>query len=105
MKQGNRAQLIMKKNLCTDMNVDNKIYFCQIIRYDEKQECIYLVLEKEALTDISLDAIYECSIDSTEDVTVCTGRVRERYNDTFGQVLKFEIKNGFYKINVKSVDK
>lgn len=105
MKQGDYAELTMKKVLCIDSIHDQKIYFCKILRYDVKQECIYLVLENDILTNISLDAIYDCMIQTSEDKTKCSGRVKERYNDEYGQVLKFEIENGFYKINVKSVDK
>lgn len=105
MKQGNRAILRMKKNLCAGGALDEKIFFCSVLMYDSKRECIYLVLEDEMLTKISLDAIYECQITTSEYTEICTGRVRERYYNEFGKILQFEIKNGFYKNNVKSVDK
>ena len=105
MKQGNPAELTMKKTLITSVGLDKKTYFCNVLRYDAKGECIYLVLENNLLTDISLDAIYECTVYTAEHKVICTGRVKERYNNEFGQILKFEIEKGFYKISLKSVDK
>lgn len=113
MKQGSSVELIMKKILRVGTMLDQKTYLCKILMYDIKQECIYLILENGSLPEISLDAIYECMIEQTEEMDlqeqphkmVCTGRVRDRYYDEHGQILKFEIENGFYKINIKSVDK
>ncbi len=105
MKQGTGAKLKMKKNLHKNAVIDQKMYFCKVLRYDAKWECIYLVLENDLLSTLSLDAIYECSIEKTGECIACTGRIRERYANEFGNILKFEIENGFYKINLKSVDK
>ena len=105
MKRGTDAKIKMKKNLCKDVAMDQKVYFCKVLSYDAKQECIFLVLENDLLPALSLDAIYECIIEETEDRIVCTGRIRERYANEFGNILKFEIENGFYKISLKSVDK
>lgn len=105
MMKGNPAELIMKKTLCASAELDKKTYFCNVLRYDAREECIYLVLENTLLPDISLDAIYECIVYTSENKVICTGRVRERYNNEFGQILKFEIEKGFYKISLKSVDK
>lgn len=113
MKQGSHAELSMTKILRVGTILDQKIYLCEILMYDMKQECIYLILENGSLPEISLDAIYECVINQTEDKSlqeqphklVCTGRVIDRYYDEHGQILKFKIENGFYKINIKSVDK
>ncbi len=106
MKPGDQAELIMKKTLCKGMKLDQNTYSCKILRYDSAQECIYLVLEESLLKEISLDAIYECTvIDAQMQQTISTGRVIERYNESDGALLKYKVKNGFYKINVKSVDK
>ena len=105
MKQGSDATLVMKKTLCVSTTLDEKTYFCNVLRYDAKQECIYLVLENDLLPAISLDAIYECTMGETENQVLCTGRIKERYQNKFGKILKFEIENGFYKISLKSVDK
>ena len=108
MEQGDYAELVMKKVLCKDMTFDQKKYLCKIFRYEPLEECIYLILENDSLTDISLDAIYECSIydkTSVGNKTVSSGYIKERFSNKFGKILKFQIKNGFYKISVKSVDK
>ena len=106
MKKGSKAELLMQKMLHADMEVSQKKYFCEILMYDMEQECIYLVLEDDLLSTVSLDAIFECKIkDAEEGQICCTGRVKERYIDENGQILKFKIENGFYKINIKSVDK
>ena len=95
----------MKKVLNANGVVDEKSYDCTVFGYDAKQECIYLVLESDKLPTISLDAIYECRIDEGESLALCTGRVKERYENLWGKTLRFQIENGFYKINLKSVDK
>ncbi|MBQ8559257.1 MAG: hypothetical protein IJ439_04660 [Tyzzerella sp.] len=105
MKPGNDAKLLMKKTLRKGSNLDEKPYLCKVFRYDVKQESIYLVLKNDEVTALSLDAIYECSIRESERDTFCTGRIKERYHNESGKILKFEIENGFYKINLKSVDK
>ena len=105
MKTGDKAKLIMKKALNENIKMDEKVYLCRVLKYETKQECIYLVLENDSLPAISLDAIYECQIQEMKSALVCTGRIRERFYNEFGKILQFEIENGFYKINVKSVDK
>lgn len=106
MRSGNKAELNMRKPLCKGVDMDQKTYLCSILRYDLAKECIYLVLENDSLKEISLDAIYECMIKETEKETImCTGRVIERFHEEKGKIIKFKIENGFYKINVKSVDK
>lgn len=105
MKKGMDAQLRVKKVLSGKEEFDSKTYSCKILWYDAKQECIYLVLERDFLTELSLDCIYECEVADPEEHLVCIGRIRERYNNEFGKILKFEIQNGFYKINLKCVDK
>lgn len=105
MKQGNKAALLMKKVLGSATVLDEKTYDCQVLKYDGKEEWIYFVLENEELPAISLDAIYECRIDDTDNQVLCTGRVKERHENAFGKILKFQIENGFYKISLKSVDK
>ena len=105
MKPGNDAKLLMKKTLRKGGNLDENLYLCKVFRYDVKLESIYLVLENDELTALSLDGIYECRIHEAERDVFCTGRIRERYHSEAGKILKFEIENGFNKINLKSVDK
>ena len=58
---------------------------------------LHVYLEGE-LTDLSLDAEYDCSI-GPEEVS-CQGSVKERYFDREGSRLIFSVENGFYKNNI-----
>lgn len=104
MEKGIKVRLKMKKRLSGEELQDIKVYTGEILRYDKKQECIYLVLEEGALEELSLDSIYQCDL-LDKQPKFCSGRIRERYYDTVGKVLKFEIENGFYKISGNAVDK
>lgn len=101
MKRGDYARLQMKKVLCTDAVLDTNNYVCSVYSYDVQAECIYLVLESGQLSDISLDAIYECQIEEAEQAKISTGRVRQRYRTKYGNLLEFQVENGFYKISIK----
>lgn len=105
MKTGDKAVLTMKKVLLANTKLDEKNYLCQVLRYEPKRECIYLVLENDLLPAISLDAVYECRIQDGEEVRICTGRIKERFYNEYGKIVQLEIENGFYKISLKSVDK
>ena len=105
MKTGDKAVLTMKKVLLANTELDEKNYLCKVLRYEPKQECIYLVLENDLLPAVSLDALYECRIQESEKVLICTGRIKERFYNEYGKILELEIENGFYKISLKSVDK
>lgn len=105
MKYGDKAKLCMKKSILMDGKIDSKLLVCSILQYEPKEECIYLVLENDLLQNISLDSIYECEIEVQNELVSCTGTVKERFYNEYGKILRFQIKNGFYKINVKSVDK
>lgn len=101
MRQGDSAALYMKKLLRAGDALDDDVYSSAVLQYDEKEECIYLRLESGRLTDLSLDAIYECKIQTEKEQLHCTGRIKERYRGVAGKTFKFEIENGFYKINLK----
>ena len=105
MRKGDNVELKMKKVLSMSGILDEHIQICNLLKYDEKQECLYFILQFGELTDLSLDAIYDCAIKSAEEQISCTGRIKERYQGEEGKTVKFEIENGFYKINLKSVDK
>ena len=105
MKYGDKAELCMKKTILMEGIKDTKKIGCSVLKYDSKEECIYLVLENDALQNISLDGVYECKLSTQNELTSCVGTVKERFYNEYGKILKFQIKNGFYKINVKSVDK
>lgn len=101
MRRGDSATLYMKKTLRAGDRLDEGIYSGEVLRYDEKKECIYFRLEPGKLTELSLDAIYECKIETEKERLNCTGRIKERYCGAAGKIFKFEIENGFYKINLK----
>lgn len=105
MKRGDRVELKMEKVLRAQDTKDKATYACTVLEYDAGRESICLLLEAGKLTDISLDAIYSCKIQSEEEQISCTGRICERYYGKAGKIIEFQIKSGFYKINLKSVDK
>lgn len=101
MKKGNHVELHLKKMLCIGAVLNEQTHIATVWEYDEKKECIFLLLETGKLTDLSLDAIYDCKIQTEEGGFSCTGRITERYCGAAGKIFKFEIENGFYKINLK----
>lgn len=105
MYEGKKAELEMKKVLLAGKVLEQKVFQCNILRYNAEQERVYLVLEKDELTNISLDGIYECRIETGKMWLVGEGRIVERYYNEAGKILELQIENGFYKNNIKSVDK
>ena len=104
MKKGDLAKLTLRKTLCKEEIKEKGTHVCSVLQYDGKQECIFLQLQKSLpLERVSLDAIYLCEIESEDGTEACTGRVKERYQDERGNILRFQIENGFYKINIKSL--
>lgn len=99
------VELEMKKTFQADAVPDLKMFRCEVLRYDIARERIYLLLKDGELTDVSLDALYECRIHLKEEKIVSEGGVGERYRDANGKILVFHIENGFYKISINSVDK
>ncbi|MEE1314383.1 MAG: hypothetical protein UHS49_01270 [Faecalimonas sp.] len=105
MRAGDYAKLQMNKMLKAGESLDENQYLCRVLRFDAKKEWIYLSLEQAELPAISLDAIYSCKIRTAEEQLSCTVRVRERYCGAEGKTLVLVLENGFYKINLNSVDK
>ena len=105
MRKGDSVTLNMQKPIRIGASLDVGIYSGVVVRYDEKEEYIYCTLESGKLADLSLDVIYECTIHTDKGQLVCTGRIKERYCGAAGKIFKFEIENGFYKINLNKVDK
>ena len=105
MKTGDKVLLEMKKNLCVGKTTVQMVYGGNVLTYDEQKERLYIELTNTSLENISLDGFYECQIYMREETYSCTGVIEERYCGKQGNTIKFKIKNGFYKINVKSVDK
>ena len=105
MKKVDSVELKMKKALCAGAKIDEHTFVCELLRYDSKRENLYLEVVTFDLTMFSLDAIYECKLQSGLSILECTGRIKERYCQGNKKVIKFEIENGFYKNNIKLVDK
>ncbi len=101
MRQGDIAELKIKKILRIGQLVSEKVYVCELLSYDIQRAELLLVLKNGQLTELSLEAIYECNIQTVDGILVCTGRIRERYCDREGKILKLQVENGFYKINTK----
>ena len=101
MYKGNTAKLTMKQNLIIGAEPDGRQFACEVLDYDE-QECILsLALMTGTLTDLSLNAVYECDIEMEGYGVRCDGVLSERYSANSGQNVKVKIKNGFYKITIK----
>ena len=97
MYEGCRADIRMSRMVLKEGRFDAKVHHCSIITYRPEEECIYLIAEDTDITEVSLDGNYECRISQSEGETACIGAIRERYWNKSGRVLKFQIKNGFYK--------
>lgn len=91
-----KAELTMKKMILEGNELDETIYKCELLKYDTKEECIYLVLSEANITDLSLDGIYRCIIYRENLGMECEGRIIERYINHDGNILKFQIEKGFY---------
>ena len=100
-----KARIKMKKSLLANGTLDEKFYHCDVIRYEKKEESIYLLLRDENLMDISLDGIYECIIYRGSVGIKCEVRIVERYVNQDEKIVRFQVEKGFYKINIKYVDK
>lgn len=94
------VQLKMIRTIVEDGFFDEKVYSCEIIRHDEEEECIGLLLQEAKLPVISLDGVYECIIAGPEETLACRGKIIERFRDKRGNILVFQIENGFYKNNI-----
>lgn len=105
MRQGDKARLTVKKHLRKNYIKSFGSLEGTVLRYDSKEATLYLILENEELTGVSLDIIYGCEVISNDEKMTFTGRVKERYYNELGKILKIEIENGFYKISLNSVDK
>lgn len=105
MKQGDKARLTVKKHLRKNYVKSFASLEGTVFRYDSKEASLYLILENKELTDVSLDIIYVGEVITDDGKLSFSGRVKERYYNEWGKILKIEIENGFYKISLNSVDK
>ena len=51
MKKVDRVEIKMNKQLCTGAVLDEQVYFCELLKYDGKNETLYFELkDAEQLT-------------------------------------------------------
>ena len=115
MYDGDKAVLTMVQYLKEDKEKDENIYEATVIEYQKEMERlgytnsydvleqVHLILRSGSLSDISLDAVYECRIRTITCETVCTGMIKERYENRAGMILVLQVTNGFYEINLKKL--
>ena len=101
MLKGNHVEMQMRKRITGDDRLDETVYECTVLPFDKEAEKLFLSLQNADLPVISLDAVYECILDSEEGRIACDGLVTERYRNEYGNALEFSIDNGFYKISIK----
>ena len=110
MYDGDKAVLTMVQYLKEDKEKDENIYEATVtskhmienfVKYQKEMEQVHLILRSGSLSDISLDAVYECRIRTITCETVCTGMIKERYENRAGMILVLQVTNGFYEINLK----
>ena len=101
MYDGDKALLSMIQSQKEGCEIDPAVYKCTVIEYHKELEQVHLLQRTGEITDISLDAVYECRIQTLQGESVCTGTVKERYENRAGMILILQIVNGFYEINVK----
>lgn len=101
MRPGNIVELKMHTAICQGIEHDDHDYVCELLSYDAMEETLSLILKEDTLTNLSLDAIYECRIKGIDEQLLCTGRITQRYCGAEGKIVRFQIVNGFYKNSIK----
>lgn len=102
MFQKGQADLKAVRSFGAAQEISEKEFHCEIIRYEKEKECIYLLMKDNALTDISTDCIYRCTVKEEETAYEVTGSIRDRYLSEAGNVLEFKIENGVYRALAES---
>jgi len=95
---GDNAELVMEKLLLAGGSLERDVLNCRIIGNDEIEEQFFMVLEEGELPGVSLDAIYKCTIETKNERIYCDGMVKERYKSEDGDIIVFQIENGFYQL-------
>lgn len=105
MYEGNLVRLRLENSMNGSKNMEGMVHECQVLSYEDDKDRLVMLLRKGDLSSIQLSAKYECVIfDETKGLR-CSGEVEKRYRGEKGNIIEFYIKNGFYKINLNSVDK
>lgn len=97
MYQGCSAELKMSRMLLEEGDTEERVHYCRVLSDDREKEILKLILRGEEVDVISLDAVYSCKLTDGEKSESCDGMVLERYMGEQGNVLIFQIENGFYK--------
>ena len=93
------SKLMMARSFGENAVIDETIYECELLRYEKRSECIYLLLKEGMLTEISQDALYRCRLEENDTLCEVIGCIRERYCSEEGNILEFKIENGVYLVN------
>ena len=96
MFEGNVVELKMEKVLLEHAEMDMKRYRADAIRYDDSNESVYLKLVEGDLTDLSLDAVYECQLFMEEGTVLWSGIITQRYCSLAGKEFYMRIISGFF---------
>lgn len=101
MYSGDKAMITMIHNLKENEETDKRVIKCTVIEYKKETEEIHLLVETGELRGLSLDAVYECRIQTLQGESICTGMIKERYENRAGMIIVLRVINGFYEINIK----
>lgn len=101
MYDGEKAVVSMIKSLKEGIEVDKNLYKCIVIEYQKETEQVHLLMESGEMKEVSLDAIYECRIETIKGEVSCEGIMKERYRNHAGNILILQVTNGFYERNIK----
>lgn len=101
MYDGEKSTIIMVKSLKEGIEIDKNLYKCTVIEYQKESEQVHLLMETGEMRNISLDALYECRIDTMKGEVYCVGKIKERYGNHAGKILVLQVLNGFYEKNMK----
>ena len=97
MFEGNVVELKMEKQLLEHEEMDLKVYHAEAIKYDESNENVYLKLEEGELTELSLDAVYQCQLHMETETVLWSGVISKRYCSAKGKMLYMKITSGFFE--------
>ncbi len=98
MLEGSKTVLKMSQVLLKGMKLDTHEYICEVISDSFQEDYMRLKVDDATITKISLDAKYTCVIKAEDGNISCEGIIRERYQGEEGNVIVYQITNGFYKI-------
>lgn len=97
MCEGCSVELQMKQMILEEGVMEDRVHYGKVLSVDKDRETLKMLLRGEEVDVISLDAVYNCKLTDGENVEDCDGMVLERYLGEEGNILIFQIENGFYK--------